>query len=145
MQVAQINIAKAKDEMTSVTMSDFVARLDEINAIADHSPGFIWRLQTEDGNATSINAFDDPNIIVNMSVWSSIEALRNFVYKSMHVELIRDRDSWFDKILEVHQVLWWIPEEHIPTMDEGKQKLALLQRDGPCQDAFTFAKPFSMP
>ncbi len=81
--------------MDSETMKGFVDRLDEINNLADNSPGFIWRLQTEEGDATSIKAFDDPSLIVNMSVWENIETLKKFVYKSLHVELIRDRDAWY--------------------------------------------------
>ena len=123
-------------------MKGFVARLDEINSLADKSPGFIWRLQTEEGDATSIQAFDDPSLIVNMSVWENIEALKKFVYKSQHVELIRDRDAWFNKILNAHQTLWWVPIGHKPSVNEGKEKLAFLQLKGPSKEAFTFSKPF---
>ena len=141
--LAQINIAKAQADMESQIMGGFVERLDEINAVADKAPGFIWRLQTEEGDATSIQAFDDPFMLVNMSVWESIDALRMFVYKSLHVELIRDRDAWFNKMMNVHQALWWIPAGSIPTVDEGKEKLEILQENGPTKSAFTFAKPFS--
>ncbi len=140
--LAQINIAQARDSMESGTMKGFVNRLDEINALADVSPGFVWRLQTEEGDATSIQAYEDPNLIVNMSVWEDIESLKHYVYKTAHVELIRDRDAWFSKIKTVHQTLWWIPKEHVPTVAEGKEKLAILQSHGPSQQAFTFAKPF---
>jgi hypothetical protein len=141
--LAQINIAMAQADMDSQIMSGFVKRLDEINAIADISPGFIWRLQTEEGDATSIQAYDDPLIIVNMSVWENIASLRMFVYKSLHVELIRDRDAWFNKMMNVHQALWWIPAGSIPTVEDGKEKLEILQEKGPSKDAFTFAKSFS--
>lgn len=140
--LAQINIANAHDTMESDVMKGFVDRLDEINLLAETSPGFVWRLQTEDGDATAIQAFDDPLILINMSVWRDIEALKNFVYKSMHVELIRDRDAWFTKLVKVHQALWWVPEGHIPTMVEGKEKLDLLHHNGPSRAAFTFAKPY---
>ena len=140
--LAQINIAKAQDSMDSEVMKGFVERLDEINVLADKSPGFVWRLQTEEGNATSIQAFDDPSLIVNMSVWEDIEALKKFVYKSVHVELLRDRDAWFSKIMDAHQALWWIPVGHIPTVNEGKKRLDILQLEGPCEEAFTFSKPF---
>ena len=126
-------------------MKGFVDRLDEINALADDSPGFVWRLQTEEGDATSIQAFDDPNLIVNMSAWENIESLKNFVYKTAHVELIRDRDAWFSKIKTVHQVLWWIPAGHLPSVEEGKERLAGLEANGPNPAAFTFAKPFPVP
>lgn len=143
--LAQINIAQARDSMESETMKGFVDRLDAINALADSSPGFVWRLQTEEGDATSIQAFSDPMLIVNMSVWEDLESLKNYVYKSAHVELIRDRDAWFNKIKNVHQVLWWTPAGHIPTVQEGKEKLALLEKVGPGSDAFTFAKPSPQP
>lgn len=140
--LAQINIAQGKDARNSIIMKGFVDRIEEINAIADKAPGFIWRLQGEEGDATTIQAFDDPNLLVNMSIWEDIESLKNYVYRSFHVELIQDRDAWFDKIISVHQTMWWIPAGYIPSIDEAKQKLALLEKHGPTQDAFTFAKPF---
>ncbi len=143
--LAQINIAQARDSMESETMRGFVERLDEINALADRSPGFVWRLQAEEGDATSIRVFDDPMLIVNMSVWEDIESLKNYVYKSNHVELIRDRDAWFNKITRAHQALWWIPAGHIPSVQEGKEKLDLIHEHGPTENAFTFAKPFPHP
>ena len=143
--IAQINIALGQDQIESELMEGFVKRLDEINAIADQASGFVWRLQTEDGDATSIQAFNNPMVIVNMSVWDSIVSLRDFVYRSMHVELIRDRDAWFSKIPEMHQALWWIPEGHTPTVEEGKQRLEHLQTHGATSRAFTFAKASPMP
>ncbi len=140
-QLAQINIAQAQDSMDSETMQGFVDRLDEINSIADNAPGFIWRLQSEEGDATSIRAFDNPLLLINMSVWKDIESLKAFVYKTFHVELIQDRDAWFGKMLQVHQALWWVPAGHIPTIEEGKQKLDYLQQHGPGETTFTFAKP----
>ena len=140
--LAQINIAKAQASMDSESMMGFVNRLDEINTLADKSPGFVWRLQTEDGNATAIHAFDDPLLLVNMSVWENIESLKQFVYKSLHVELISDRDAWFDKMPNVHQALWWIPAGHTPSVDEGKEKLDHLQKNGVSKIAFTFANSY---
>lgn len=139
--LAQINIAQAQNKMDSKHMKGFVDRLDEINALADQSPGFIWRLQTEDGDATSIQAYNDSRMIINMSVWQDIESLKTFVYKSLHVELIQDRDAWFNKMLTLHQALWWIPAGHIPDITEGKAKLDHLQQHGPSKTAFTFARP----
>lgn len=138
--LAQINIAKAK--MDSEIMKGFVDRLDEINQIADHFAGFIWRLQTEDGDSTGIRAFSDPNLIINMSVWKDIKSLKSYVYKSAHVELIRDRQAWFNKMLESQIALWWVPVGHIPSIEEGKQKLDLLDKNGPNENVFTFAKTF---
>jgi len=141
-QLAQINIAQAQDEMDSDVMQGFVNRLDEINQLADKSAGFVWRLQSELGDATSIKAFDDPLLLINMSVWQDLDSLKSFVYKTAHVELIQDREAWFNKILNKHQALWWVPHGHIPTEQEGKEKLAHLQKHGPTEKAFSFAKPF---
>ncbi len=143
--LAQINTAQAKAEMDSDVMQGFVSRLDEINAIADTAAGFVWRLQSDAGDATSIRVFDDPLLLVNMSVWEDVDSLKNYVYKSLHVELIRDREAWFDKITTMHQVLWWVPAEHIPSTQEAKEKLALLNEKGPTADAFTFGRNFPMP
>jgi len=143
--LAQINIAKAKEELTSSTMEGFVARLDEINALADGSDGFIWRLQTEDGDATALRVFDDPMLIINMSVWRDAEALKNFVYKTTHVELLKDRSAWFDKIREAHQALWWIAEGDVPTLEQGKEKLIQIQSEGSGEQAFTFANIYPHP
>jgi hypothetical protein len=138
--LAQINIAKAK--MDSEIMKGFVDRLDEINQLADQFAGFIWRLQTEDGDSTGIRAFNDPNLIINMSVWKDIKSLKSYVYKSAHVELIRDRQAWFNKMLESQIALWWVPVGHIPSIEEGKQKLDLLDKNGPNENVFTFANTF---
>lgn len=143
-QLAQINIAHALDSMESETMKGFVDRLEEINTHADNSSGFVWRLKTEEGDATAIIAFDEPLMIINMSVWEDIESLKDFVYKSMHIDLIKDRDAWFNKISKVHQALWWIPKGHIPSVEEGKEKLKLLQQEGPNDKVFTFAKPYHL-
>jgi hypothetical protein len=143
--LAQINIARARAEMDSVEMRDFVARLDEINALAERSPGFVWRLKDEANDATAIRVFDDPLMLVNMSVWQDIESLKAFVYRSMHVELIRDRDAWFNKMTAAHQALWWVPAGHVPDTQEAKARLELLRTQGPTADAFTFAKAFEAP
>lgn len=143
--LAQINIALARDEMTSETMSGFVARLDEINALAEKSDGFVWRLKEESGDATSIRVFDNPLMLVNMSVWDNIESLKKFVYKSDHVDLIRDRDAWFHKLKEMHQALWWIPFGHTPTLQEAKERLEHIRLNGPTLFSFTFAKNFPAP
>jgi hypothetical protein len=140
--LAQINIAKAKAKMDSEIMKGFVERLDEINQIADQFAGFIWRLQTEDGDSTGIRAFSDPNLIINMSVLKDIKSLNSYVYKSAHVELIRDRQAWFNKMLESQIALWWVPVGHIPSIEEGKQKLDLLDKNRPNENVFTFAKTF---
>ena len=140
-QLAQINIALAQDSIESGVMKGFVDRLEEINSLADKSPGFVWRLQSEEGDATSFQVFDDSLMLINISVWEDIESLKKFVYKSMHVELIQDREAWFHKMVKAHQALWWVPYGHIPSIEEGKEKLDYLQQNGPSKTAFSFAKP----
>lgn len=144
-QLAQINIARAVADLESEQMAGFVARLDEINALADHSPGFVWRLQSDAGDATTFRIFNDPSILVNISVWQDMASLRDFVYKSVHVELIRDREAWFSKMIEAHQALWWVPAGHTPTPEEGEQKLEYLRQHGPSDKVFTFARAFPPP
>ncbi len=125
-------------------LTEFVARLDEVNALADSAPGFVWRLQGEDGNATSIRAFDDELIIVNMSVWESPDDLAAFVYRSDHVAVMRRRKEWFEH-LDLHMALWWNPSGHLPTVEEAQARLAYLGEHGPTQFAFTFRERFGSP
>src|SRR2546430_8692309 len=108
LHVAQLNIARGKAPLDSPLLAEFMAALDPVKALADRSPGFVWRLQDEDGNATSIRAFDDDRIIVNMSVWESIEAVRQCVYAGDHLAVMRRRRDWFTRIV-VHMALWWVP------------------------------------
>lgn len=140
--IAQVNIAGMRAPLDSALMAGFVARLDEINAVADRSPGFIWRLQTSDGNATYVRPYDDDRILVNMSVWETIEALRNYVYRSAHRELLRQRQEWFEKFAGAFVALWWVPAGHIPGIDEAKKRLAHLDAHGPTEFAFTFKTIF---
>ncbi len=144
-QIAQINIAQAIAEMDSKTMQGFVNRLDEINSLADAAEGFVWRLQTDQGDSTAVRVFDDSLLLVNFSVWESIEALKSFVYRTAHVELIQDREAWFNKIQAAHQTMWWIEQGQIPTVEEAKQKLEYFQAQGATEQAFSFAKPFPHP
>lgn len=143
--LAQINIAKARAEMNSPVMEGFMARLDEINEIADNAKGFIWRLQSEEGDSTAIRVFEDNLILVNISVWESLEDLKNYVYKSKHVELIRDRQAWFTSLSGANQAIWWVPDGHIPSIEEAKEKLDYLEKNGPSQEAFVFGKNFAAP
>jgi hypothetical protein len=140
--LAQVNIGRIKEPLDSATMSGFVARLDEINAIADRSPGFVWRLQTEEGNATYLRPYDDERILINMSVWESVEALEAFVYRSLHVELLRQRHEWFEKFEGVYAALWWVPAGHRPSVDEARKRLRRLEEEGPTPFAFTFRNRF---
>lgn len=141
--LAQINMGKTRAKLDSVRMRGFVSRFDEINALAERSPGFIWRLQTDEGITTGPRISDNSRMIITMSVWESIDALQDFVYQSAHAELLGLRNRWFEKSTESHQALWWILAEQIPTIEAGINKLFLLERDGPSRAAFTFARPFA--
>ena len=121
--VAQLNVARLKTALDSPALFDFVEALEPINALADAAPGFVWRLQTEDGDATAIRAFEDDMLIVNMSVWESIEALGNFAYRSDHRSVMVRRREWFEQMAEAYLVLWWVTEGHMPTVEEGRARL----------------------
>jgi hypothetical protein len=123
-------------------MADFVAYLAPVNALADISPGFVWRFQTEAGDATSLRAYGDDRIIVNFTVWESVAALKNFVYKSNHGDVMRKRRKWFDKMSELYMALWWVPVGHIPTWDEAQARLDSLRQQGETPYAFTFRSIF---
>lgn len=142
LHVAQFNIARLLAPTDSPQLADFVALLQPVNRLADVSPGFVWRLQTDEGDATAIRPYDDDLILINMSVWESVETLRNFVYSSRHLEPLRRRAEWFERMTDHHLVLWWVPAGHIPTIEEGKQRLELLRRLGPSPEAFTFKHPY---
>ena len=126
-------------------MEGFRSQLDPVNALADRTQGFVWRLQTEDGNAMAIRAFADDRMAINMSVWESLEALQAYVYQSAHVGPLRDRKRWFEPIDGPILALWWIPAGHIPTVAEAKERLQMLNARGPSPDAFTFRTPFPSP
>ena len=143
--LAQVNIGRAVGALDGPVMAGFVARLDEINALADGSPGFVWRFQTAEGNATAVRPYDDDRILFNMSVWATLDDLRQYVYRSAHAQLISRRKDWFDKFERPFMALWWVPAGHIPTVEEAKQRLELLQAHGETAEAFTFRKTFSMP
>ncbi len=123
---------------------DFVSSLEPVNALADEAPGFVWRLQTDAGDATSITVFDDDLIIVNMSVWDSIHALWSYVYSGGHLAVLRRRREWFEVAAAAHHALWWIPAGSIPTVDQGIDRLATIRQRGPGPDAFTFKQPYSI-
>jgi hypothetical protein len=143
--LAQCNVGRAKASMDDPVMAGFAARLEDINALADGAPGFVWRFQTESGNATSVQAFEDATILFNMSVWESPQALRTFVYRSDHANVMKQRRSWFEKFDGLYLVLWWIPAGHIPGIAEARERLAHLQQCGESAYAFSFAKIFPAP
>jgi hypothetical protein len=142
--LAQFNVARMLAPIDDPVMEGFRSQLDRINALADESPGFVWRLQTEGGDATSIRAYADPLVIVNMSVWESLEALHHYVYKSPHVGPLRDRRQWFEPAT-TPVVLWWVPAGHIPAVEEAMERLEHLRVHGPSPRAFTFREPFPPP
>lgn len=143
-ELAQLNIALMKVPLESPVMADFVANLDRINALAENSPGFVWRLQTEDGNATALRPLGEMTL-VNVSVWRDVASLNKYVYGSAHVEIMRRRKEWFERMREAYVVLWWIPRGHRPTVSEAIAKLDLLRTKGPTKDAFTFRSAFLAP
>ncbi len=143
--LAQLNIARFLLPQDHPNNADFVNNLDRVNAVAEQQPGFVWRLVGEGNDALDLQAFDDPSMAVNMSVWTDMDSLAAFVYRNAaHRDIMRRRREWFEHI-EFYLVLWWIPEGHEPTLDEAKARLALLQAHGPHSDAFTFAQPFPQP
>ncbi len=145
--LAQMNIAKAKLPLTDPSMKEFVDFIEPINALAEGSPGFIWRWQSEDGQSSiyAPSPFDDDSIINNLSVWEDLESLKTFVYNTAHSYFVRSRQRWFDKLSESHMVLWWLPKGEIPTLEEGKRRLELFNREGASIQAFTFATPYEPP
>ncbi|MEM9004821.1 MAG: DUF3291 domain-containing protein, partial [Cyanobacteria bacterium P01_F01_bin.86] len=126
-------------------MAEFVAALDEVNAAAEQSSGFVWRLQTSSGNATDIRTYADPRILVNLSVWQNVEQLKAYAYQSVHVNFFARRRQWFEKLPGEHLALWWIPEGHLPTAAEGKSKLEYLELHGESPVCFTFAQTYPPP
>jgi hypothetical protein len=142
--LAQLNIARLRAPLDSPELADFVARLPEINSLADGSPGFVWRLQDESGDATALRPFGT-DVIVNLTVWQSVESLRAFAYRTVHLEPLRRRREWFVPLDGPHLVLWWLPADVLPTVDEAAERLELLGRDGPSAAAFTLREPYPAP
>lgn len=142
--LAQINIGLLKAPMDAPETAGFAENLDRINALAEAQPGFVWRLTGEGNNATDIQMFDDPLQLLNMSVWTDLDALAAFVYRSDHRDVMRRRAEWFHK-MELFMCLWWVPVGHEPTPEEALARLAVLRRRGPSPEAFTFRNPFPAP
>jgi hypothetical protein len=140
--LAQVNIALMRGPLESPVMAEFAARIDEINALADGSPGFVWRLQDGSGSATTLRPYDDDRILFNLSVWESLERLQAFVYRSAHAELFRQRKAWFGALGRVGVALWWVPPGERPSVEEAKRRLDHLERSGPTAAAFTFKAAF---
>ncbi|MCA1845577.1 MAG: DUF3291 domain-containing protein [Actinobacteria bacterium] len=144
--LAQLNIGRLRAETDDPSIAEFMNNLDRINALAEATPGFVWRLQTDDGNATAIRAFPgDDLMVLNMSVWESIDQLADYVYRSAHTPFLRRRGEWFERLREVYLVMWWIPSGTVPTLDEALGRLDQLRIFGPTPEAFTFRQPFPHP
>lgn len=142
--LAQLNIATMKGPLESPVMADFVAGLDEINAIAERSPGYVWRLASDDGNATAFRPFGD-ELLVNLSVWTGLDALKAFVFDTMHAQYLRRRREWFERMDSAFVVLWWVPVGTVPTVEEAKTRLERLRALGPSAEAFTIRTAFPPP
>ena len=148
--LAQVNIARMLEPLDSPRLADFVAALDPVNAAADAAPGFVWRLQTEDGNATSVQAFrwdqaGSAGVLVNMSVWESVEALAAYVYSDAHRQVLRRRREWFERVAEAVTALWWVPRGHVPSTAEAEDRILHLRESGPTPYAFTLREHFAPP
>ncbi|MFZ4814883.1 MAG: DUF3291 domain-containing protein, partial [Phototrophicaceae bacterium] len=142
--IAQVNIGRLLAPIDHPTIKDFVDNLDRINALAEATPGFVWRLMTPAGNATALQVFPDPQAIINMSVWESIEALHQYAYYSDHAAIFRRRREWFEKMETNYMALWYVPAGEIPTPDDAKARLAYMDSHGITPYAFTFKQPFSV-
>ena len=140
--LAQVNIGRVRGAMDQPVMAGFVAQLATINALADGSPGFVWRLQTEDGDATAVRPYADDRILINLSVWVDLPPLRAFVFRSGHADVMRRRREWFERFPEAYLALWWVTAGHRPSVAEAVERLAHLQAHGPTGQAFTFRESY---
>ena len=143
-ELAQFNVARPVGPLDSDVMAGFMGALDHVNALAEASPGFVWRLKDDSGNATALQPMG-PGVIVNMSVWRDVSALSDYVHKSGHVEYLKRRREWFQRIAEAYVVLWWVPKGHRPTVDEGIARLMKLRAEASTAEAFTFRDAFTAP
>ncbi|MEU7058247.1 DUF3291 domain-containing protein [Streptomyces sp. NPDC046197] len=145
--LAQVNIGRIVAPLDSPELADFVAQLPEINALAERSPGFVWRMVDDEGeDATGFRPDEnDDMILINCSVWESVEALRNFIYHTDHLRVLSRRREWFQRLAEAHQALWWIPAGHRPSIAEAMERVAFVREHGPGPLAFTFRDPYPAP
>ncbi len=136
MHLAQLNIARLSYPLDDPRVAEFADNLERVNGIAERSEGFVWRLKDDSGDATDIQAFDDPQVIVNMSVWRSAEDLEHFVWNTVHRQFYRKRAEWFSAMKSQHFVMWWVDEGHVPTVEEARDKLDYLERHSDTDLAF---------
>lgn len=144
-QLAQFNVATAKFDNDDPRFADFIDNLDHINGLGDQSPGAVWRFQDDSGSAVEVSAYDDPRILLNLTVWEDLESLWNYVYKTEHVEFLRRRTEWFEVESQPFLVMWWIPAGHRPTPAEGVERLEHLRANGPSPYAFSFRDNYEPP
>jgi heme-degrading monooxygenase HmoA len=140
--LAQFNVARIRYELDDPRMAGFVEALGPINALADRSPGFVWRLKDESGNSTQVRPYADQRYLITLSVWEDLETFLDFAYAGAHAATMKHRREWFDEIEKPFLVLWWIPQAVLPTVEEGMLRLAMLRKKGPLPDAFSLAHPF---
>jgi heme-degrading monooxygenase HmoA len=143
--LAQINIGRLIAPIDDPRIAEFAEGLAPMNALADGSPGFVWRLQSDSGNATDISFSEDPTMLVNMSVWESLEALRNYTYRSEHIQFFRKRAHWFQKLDKPHYCLWWVTAGHRPSVAEGRERIEHYQERGATPFSFWFSQHFPTP
>lgn len=144
-ELAQVNVMRLKAPLDSTALQPFVAALAPVNALADQAPGFVWRLQTPEGDATALRIFGDDTLVVNMSTWTSLEALADYVYRTAHVEIMRRRREFALPPVEVSVALWWVRAGRRPTVREAEDRLRVLRAQGPTAFAFGMRSPFPPP
>jgi Domain of unknown function (DUF3291) len=144
-ELAQVNIARLRAPLDSPVLADFVAALDPVNEVADGSDGFVWRLQSDSGDATDVPVFDDSWLIINLTVWRDKASLESFMYAGLHRVMLRRRREWFEHPFEAMTALWWVPAGHRPTVAEAEQRLVHLRTHGPAPYAFTLRASFPPP
>ncbi len=145
-QLAEINIARMKGvNINDPIMQEFVENLERVNSIAEASEGFVWRLKDENNNATSMNPYDDEQVIINVSVWESFETLEHFMYQTIHSEFLKRRKEWFQNFGTAHTAMWWIPAGKFPTIKEAVDQLDYLQKNGASEKVFDFRNKFPAP
>jgi Domain of unknown function (DUF3291) len=146
-QLAQLNVGRLRAPIDDPLIAEFKDALDEINAVAETSPGFVWRLKDDSvGNATTFHPIEGDGLVIpNLSVWESIDALGDFVYRSAHTPFLRRRREWFERYGTAYLALWWVPAGDIPTLEEAMARLHAIERDGSTPHAFTFRQSFPPP
>lgn len=140
--LCHLNIGPAMAPLSDPKMAGFVGNLERINQLAYDSPGFVWHLKIDINNPEDIALYGVPGLLFNLSVWESVEALKNYTYQGQHAEMMKSRREWFGKMSGPNYVLWWVPAGTIPTLEEAKKRIAYLEAHGPSPAAFDFKHVF---